>query len=152
MELQHVAGQAILAGALARRAHAHQRLVAQALDLFLRHGLHHVAEGQQGTRAREQQVAAHQVGQAEVRVLGDERLDALQRHVELVRLDRLEYSRQAIFWSRRADIHASSGDEQQEKEGAPHQFADFSSRICQRLSAFTITSVLALEALRTSER
>ena len=50
---------------LALRSQPRQSFLAQALDALLRHGFHHVAEGLQRPRAREQQVAAHQVREAE---------------------------------------------------------------------------------------
>ena len=54
-------------------------LFAQALDPLLRHGLNHVAEGLQGPRTRQQEIAAHEMREAEIRVFGDQRIDLLQR-------------------------------------------------------------------------
>ena len=90
VELQHVAGQAVIGRTLALRAQPGERVFAQVRDAALGHRLQNVAEGLERPCAREQQVAAHEIGEAEVRVVGDQRIHALQRHVELVRLDRQE--------------------------------------------------------------
>ena len=68
VQLQHVARHAVGAGPVARGAQPRERFVAQVFDLLLRHGLRHVAEGLQRAGARQQQVAADQVGEAEIRM------------------------------------------------------------------------------------
>ena len=150
MQLQHVARQPVLGRARAHRPQARQRLFAQAFDAVLRHRLDDVAEGQQRPRARQQQVAAHQVREAEVGIVAEQRVDALQRLVDAVRLDRFEHRRQAVFRGR-GRCRDGESQRRQGKQNSPHLPA-FSSRICQRPSAFTSSRVLVFELVSLSER
>ena len=157
VQLQHHARQAAVGGSLPRRTEPRERLVAQVVDPLLGHGLRDIAERLQRPRAGEQQVAAHQVRQAEVGLVANEGVDALHRDIGLLRLDRLENGRKPVFRSRverhcrrRYEQHERKGS-QGEKDGA-HQLPDRSCWICQRPSFFTITRVFVLVVLSTSER
>jgi hypothetical protein len=150
MQLQNKPWQAVFGRPLALRAQPHQRLVAHAVDLFLRHRLFHVAEGLQRPCARQQQVAAHQVSEAE---LGYSRISASTR---VIASSRRLASIDSNTCESRSSGSRGSGDgtcdtKQHCKKRDAHQPL-FSSRICHWPPDRTITSVLRLLDLSTSER
>ncbi|MNC85155.1 hypothetical protein D3C83_07390 [compost metagenome] len=155
VHLQHVARQAVAVRAVAQGAQARQRLGAKVFDFLARHRLGHVAEGLERARARHQQVAADQMGKAEVGMRREQRLDALGREPQAVFLDRLQYAGERLV--RTGSETGRGGEEQgggQARGAARHrdQFPTLSCWISQRPSTFASTSVLAVWApLRTSE-
>ena len=94
-----------------------------------------------------------QVREPEVRVLGDERLDALRGEVEAVRLDGLEHARQCLLGAGREARAGSAGKQESQNPGAGAQFPTLSCWISQRPSPRASTSVLVVVVdLSTSER
>ena len=72
VELHHVAWQPVLRRSQAVCAQPLEGFRAQVFDPVLRHGLEDVAERLERPRAGEKQVAAHEVGEAKVGIVGDE--------------------------------------------------------------------------------
>src|SRR6185295_122219 len=108
-------------------------------------------EGLQWAAAGEQEVAAHQVGEAEIRVVVEQRVDAAKRVVEAVLLDRLEHLREPLLGRGRRGERRGRQEEGDQREKQSLQ-GDFSSRISQRPSARVMTRVLRLELFSLSER
>ena len=113
----------------------------------------HVAERLQRAGARRQQVAPDQVREPEIGVGRDQRLDALRREVEPIRIDRLQHARQRLL-----GLGGDAGAGKRRKQGAQKQRAAaqrpiLSWRICQRPSLRASSRVFIVElALSTSER
>jgi hypothetical protein len=155
MQLQDGARQALGARALAQGTQAHKRFRAQIFDALAWHGLHDVAEGLQRSRARQQQVAADEVGEPEVRMLRNQLLDALQREGQAIALDSFDDTRQRCVGG---GCEARHREGQRQQRGAQElrtarQFDTCSRRMRQRPSSdLTSSSVFVALPLNTSER
>src|SRR5215208_7179653 len=116
MQLQQLAGQAVLSRAVALGALTNQRFFAKALELFLRDRLGDVTQRLQRPRTGEQEISAHEVREAEIGMLLKQRVDAPERLVEPVGLDRLENRRKPVL-RRRIAGGGSRGEGGEQERG-----------------------------------